>query len=809
MGKTAAKGQRRSRLSVGFPLLGKVEGLGYLKQPPLTTPGSRNVVPFDVIEQRGRGGQRAGLRRYFPTQVNGANRVQSLRQATRVLSSLAVLPGDLLLDETFNGAAGSTPETLFPGVWQDRRGTAAYPTFPNPVTTGVTPGLIEYATNGVEVLADYAGGAPAVVDNRSDSILKSRQGGPFALDVADSYVVRVTISTDSTYAADTAAYMGIFFRFRVTAPLDGFMLAWHKITGAATYQISLLDETGTVLANSGSLGNADDANHILELRVNKNFVEGYWDQVRRVIFDLTGQGADNTAGPAANDNNQHIGLFQARQRAAGVHTNTNRGRFDNFQVYTAVPPPVLRENKIIAVSAGEAYIGSAEDGIVAIPKIGGTTPSLDANTTLIEAVSAFQRVFLLDGSTYRYVDLANGSATLGNVVVWNGTAGAPVQPIPGGNGSVAASVNSPRCRFGVLHGGRLYMSGKADEASAVFGCRIGAPDDWDFGAGGAPATDEAAAFDTGASLLGDVPDVVMALMSFRGTQLVIGGAKSMNAIIGNPRSQDQSLTERRTIAQDIGIVGARAWCMGKDLRLYWLSIDGLYGIGPNQFNVDRTQGLSNGRVAKSLQDVDYATTMAQLMWNFRQNGVDIFLTQQASGLPSTHFFWSLDTGGFYEIGYPDDHGPTAILSYDTDSPADRARLLGGFDGYVRAMSEGVLHDDFTAIESSVLIGPILSPWPDRAFLITNIVVVTDTATGGLEYDVLVGPDPQTALAAEPSFSGTLAPGRNSRIWDRARGNAAFIRLRNKTFNTTWALERIDLEIREAGPSRAATAGSQF
>jgi hypothetical protein len=58
-----------------FPIGGLHEGLSLEKQPPITSPYLKNVRPYDVTEERARGGQRPALIEAYETQIGGEHPV--------------------------------------------------------------------------------------------------------------------------------------------------------------------------------------------------------------------------------------------------------------------------------------------------------------------------------------------------------------------------------------------------------------------------------------------------------------------------------------------------------------------------------------------------------------------------------------------------------------------------------------------------------------------------------------------------------------------------------------------------------------
>ncbi len=61
-----------------FPLRGLNENWAFGRQPEGTTPDCSNVIPFDALDSRARGGQRWGTSKYYSALHNGANAIQAL-----------------------------------------------------------------------------------------------------------------------------------------------------------------------------------------------------------------------------------------------------------------------------------------------------------------------------------------------------------------------------------------------------------------------------------------------------------------------------------------------------------------------------------------------------------------------------------------------------------------------------------------------------------------------------------------------------------------------------------------------------------
>ena len=76
----------REEVELQFPIGGVVEGSSHSNQPPTTTWDCKNVKPFDVEEDRARGGRREGISKVTTTPVSSS--------AIQMVRSLGIVPGD-------------------------------------------------------------------------------------------------------------------------------------------------------------------------------------------------------------------------------------------------------------------------------------------------------------------------------------------------------------------------------------------------------------------------------------------------------------------------------------------------------------------------------------------------------------------------------------------------------------------------------------------------------------------------------------------------------------------------------------------
>jgi len=75
---------KKITLTLPFPLQGINKNYAASTQPPLTSPAMSNVRPYDVMENRTRGGQRPGLKKEFTVCIGSGKPVVSIGHVTIV-----------------------------------------------------------------------------------------------------------------------------------------------------------------------------------------------------------------------------------------------------------------------------------------------------------------------------------------------------------------------------------------------------------------------------------------------------------------------------------------------------------------------------------------------------------------------------------------------------------------------------------------------------------------------------------------------------------------------------------------------------
>lgn len=190
-----------------FPVKGLHEGVGYDFQPEGTTPDALNVRGYDPIKNRLRGGRRAGLDKYFPSQINGNNVIQAMAKTVEGTAYTSQNPDNqptTIVDEDFSTYVIAIPTYLGENwVYKDAPATGL----------GVGDSLLAsshwgISANGLVLDGAYASSAA----NLRHLLIPCRFEGPNDSTVTMQARTQATTANSSTGASNDCQCMGPFIR---------------------------------------------------------------------------------------------------------------------------------------------------------------------------------------------------------------------------------------------------------------------------------------------------------------------------------------------------------------------------------------------------------------------------------------------------------------------------------------------------------------------------------------------------------------------------------------------------------------------
>lgn len=338
-------------------------------------------------------------------------------------------------------------------------------------------------------------------------------------------------------------------------------------------------------------------------------------------------------------------------------------------------------------------------------------------------------------------------------------------------------------------GSRLVLAGFANNRTGLAMSKYGDPYGWDFDPqGDSPLT--IAAISSELSDLGDFPDVVTCIASFRDDLALVGGDHSLSIMRGDP-AQGGRFDE---LVKGIGVAFGRARCFTPDGVFWWLTNQAeLYRMAIGQ-SPERISDRVQRRLADS---IDFSTAHPEFFYDPNERCIRIL--QMVGGAVSasyTHWTYELDTGELVGPIWPDTYGstdvqPTAACLIDGDGPEDRLFLVAGGDKKVRSFSRTAVDDDGVRIGDEVLCHMPVAASRPSLMRFTNLEVTLAKGVYGAQYEFYASNDPDDFGTAR--VAGALVSGRNRLARVRHSGAYCGVLVKGSDEAQKWALERMTID----------------
>lgn len=426
---------------------------------------------------------------------------------------------------------------------------------------------------------------------------------------------------------------------------------------------------------------------------------------------------------------------------------------------------------LIAVSQGKIKVANAGDTVwTATTNNTGEEPELNF-TGVLFSDSNNQKEYFVDGTNYVFYTPADNTVTL-----WVATAGTlPVDS----DGNKARLIRTWR--------GRTCLSGVLKDPQNIFLSAIGDPLNYDY-APADPGPSDAVALN--ASPLGKIGDVVTGLIAYTDDVMIVLCDSSIYLLRGDP-ADGGSID---LVTKAIGGAWGQAFCQDPLGVVYFFSNrTGIYTFTPGQQPQRISQQIDN-----LLDDVDTGLNTIRMLWSDREQGVHVYITRTDDIAVTQHYFFDRRSGAWFQDEFADPNmNPISCTVFDGNLPGDRVALLGGFDGFVRAISMTAENDDGVGIVSQVFIGPLVTAQLDDV-MIYSLQAVLGEESGDVGYSLMIGDTAEAALTATPVTTGIWSAGRNLTDHYRRSGHAIYVRI---DATVRWSLESIRARVASLGKIR--------
>lgn len=430
---------------------------------------------------------------------------------------------------------------------------------------------------------------------------------------------------------------------------------------------------------------------------------------------------------------------------------------------TRDPEAQPRTTQVVGVRGGQ--VSSFGKGMAAPEDLGlHFDPLADVYGTVL-----YGKAYYTDGKAYKVYDP-------------NGGVGGSVEDWMAEKGSMPK-----RARLLTSWRGRAILARFDGNPYGWVMSRIKAPLDWDVFPE-VVTVDQAVTGET-APQASDVPDIINCIIPYSDDLLIFGCDSSLYRLTGEPMLNGQI-----DLLSDVtGIAFGTPWSKDPQGVLYFFgSKGGVFAMTPGGL----PQNIVESRIERDLQDLDRAQFKLEMEWDYRNEGLHVFVIGRTDGVTHDSWFWDKKNNAWWEDSYG--QPVTASAVFDGDGADDRAVLVGSEDGYVRYVDQSAATDDTVRIDSSLLFGPISGP--QTRVLVSQLDALLDQ--GEATFQCFTGEDPKNL--GDPIYEGTLRAGYNEPRFFRIAGNQFWVRVRNAT-EKRWSMEALALHVANIGRKRTTGA----
>lgn len=354
--------------------------------------------------------------------------------------------------------------------------------------------------------------------------------------------------------------------------------------------------------------------------------------------------------------------------------------------------------------------------------------------------------------------------------------------------------------LGCFYRGRCVLSGNPASPHQWYMSRQLNPFDWTYG-----ANDAQSPVTGGQGEVGQVGDIVKALIPRNDDYMLFGCATSMWLLQGDPCSGGQM----SPIDTNTGIFGGTAWTWDAKGNLWFWGTNGIYRM---ELGKGVPQCMSLIPLPDLVKDeaANPTTHRISMGVDTKRGGIFISITVLATGVNSCYWY-DTRTEGFFPETYHSLNGAYSLLNYQANADADKGLLVGCTDGYIRrwdnATANDMAGDVATAISSRAVLGLIpADPKSLMSAIINDVhVEVSGGIAGGSEtasspvtvklyaanlsehlLDKITDASPDIVTTSRPL--GPQVTKKNYRLG----GRYFAVELQNNTLSQSWAVENVIL-----------------
>jgi hypothetical protein len=799
--------QRQRQIAISFPLGGLNRKAAFRQQAPYTTFDALNVRPKSVLDGRLRGGSRPGLMQAY---------ISDITAPIRLLAPMALALNDnfTAYSDVFDGTAMSSAWSTV--LWTDDGVPIAKPKIlPSALASVDTTQSLGEATLDLLPI------------NTSDAYSVEMEITPGGAGFSGKYRIYLFLDNDEpNIEAD-----GVMVELVMEADSMDFTGTFTVVSGGTATPTTMIPSTGSTTSGPAWLSVLVDGNGTT-VTVYWNGLPIYTQEVTTRVGWRDALGMECTvAGGMCLANVFRVQYYSTGTVSAlrsmlvvsadgSVYKEGPYGWLtvveENLTLNSDIPLNAVQSGQelFIADYGTPVAIGTGGDGTVSTNSLTSATISdwnaIFTGTTIpndmVVVISNGQPSSAVNNGTYTIESINDGSHLTLSGDMGSGTCDFRIERAPKVYDPSADTLSILTATVGQVPTGcplityfcdRIVLAGAQIAPHVWYMARRNNETDWDY----APVDMDVERAVAGTSSTAGVPgDPITALARHSDDYLIVGCQNSLWRMAGDP-ANGGTLS---ALSHIVGIIGAKAWCLGPDGSLIFLSLDGLYSLAAGGDTYPTP--VSRDTLPAEFMNINPDMVTASLEYDIQGRGIHIYLTSVDS---NARLHWWLDwtTKTFWPVSLNANYEPTYTCTVQARAIEDSGVILGGRDGTLRRLSDLASTDCGTVFESYVYLGPIaLSSTSTAQPLVYQIGTmlsldgVLAENSGNVTWAIQSALTFEGTASADESDTGSWIAGLNASVHPACRGQAFVLKLTGAS-GKQWAVEEITSVIKEAGRRR--------
>jgi hypothetical protein len=280
------------------------------------------------------------------------------------------------------------------------------------------------------------------------------------------------------------------------------------------------------------------------------------------------------------------------------------------------------------------------------------------------------------------------------------------------------------------YSGRIVVSGNPEKPGAWYMTRQADPFDLDF------TTDLQSPVSSDNGDYGEIGDIVKALIPYHDDYLIFGCQDSLHYIQGDPKAGGARLV----LSDTVGIFGDSSWAFDGDGNLWIYGTGGLSKMAVST-GISKPVNITNDLIANltTTIDADPHTHKVVMGYDKSRNGIKLVSTNLSTGANKGYWI-QMNPFGIWPESVDSTIAIYSMVSHNDTNPDNSALLLGGKDGFVRKEDDATKDDEGTSTDLTISSEVLLSVIPagedsdNKGKILSTTVVTSGGASSGSASD---------------------------------------------------------------------------